>query len=371
MKPREYNILIVENNFDDSEKLHEIILADRPPGFSAMRLKPFVAESEPDARIQLSKIKRPTGVPGAQAKPFFDLVLLDMHLGRDEREGLDLLRWMQSQPVLKPIPVIAVSKFTEPELIIECLLAGAQDYLTKPVPEDGLNLLVRVENALLRYAQWQRMTTILNAIFPAPVARLYTTDTDGEYIPHRHYETAVLFTDIEGFTSYCSGRPPDFIFGQLGILFGHFEVLARKWGIEKIKTIGDAFMAAAGLFPEEDEHLPHEVRVMPPELRCVEFARDIIAFAQPQQFPLRVGIHVGMLTSGFPGRQRYLFDLIGETVNLASRVEGKARSNGIALTEKAYSLAVKERFGILESTEEEMKNVVGKVKIYHLPCGLQ
>jgi adenylate cyclase len=139
---------------------------------------------------------------------------------------------------------------------------------------------------------------------------------------------AVLFGDIVGFTPYCDGSRPEEVVATLQGLIEAWEEMALQHGVEKIKTIGDAFMAAAGLL----------VPTRNPVLSCLRFGLDMIAACRALSagWDLRVGIHAGPVVAGVIGRRQYLFDLWGDTVNTAARMESHGLAGAITLSEAAW-----------------------------------
>src|SRR5262249_34869633 len=147
-----------------------------------------------------------------------------------------------------------------------------------------------------------RSDELLHVILPGEVVReLKATNA---VRPRRYDDVAVLFSDIVGFTPFCDSHPPEYVVSHLQGLIETWEQIALKYQIEKIKTIGDAFMAAAGLLQKTDGH---------PVIHAVRCGLEMIATTQalPVGWNLRVGIHFGPVIAGVIGRRQYLFDLWG------------------------------------------------------------
>jgi adenylate cyclase len=139
---------------------------------------------------------------------------------------------------------------------------------------------------------------------------------------------AVLFCDVANFTSYCDKHEPEEVVSRLDALFLLFEQVTARHGLEKIKTIGDAFMAAAGLLNEVEDPLRAA-------LRCgLEMAA--ITVESELGWQVRVGVHAGPVVAGVVGQQRYQFDIWGDTVNVAARMTGQAHPGGVAITEDTW-----------------------------------
>ena len=161
-----------------------------------------------------------------------------------------------------------------------------------------------------------RADALLLNVLPEPIsARLLAGE---RRIADAYPDVTVLFADIVGFTELASRLPADEVVGVLGRLFGRFDELVAERGLEKIKTIGDAYMAAGGLpVPSED----HAARVVDLGLAMIDVAAqtsDAMA-----DLRLRIGVHSGPVVGGIIGHRKFAFDIWGETVNVASRLESQ------------------------------------------------
>ena len=175
--------------------------------------------------------------------------------------------------------------------------------------------------ALLRYTDLRRRTAearshelLTNAIPISIAARLKHGE---ERIAESYPEVTVLFADLVGFTPWARQTDPARVVGFLDGLFGQFDDLAAVSGVEKIKTIGDAYMAVAGAPEPRPDHAAAAMALAGDMLIALEEAR--IALDAP--LALRIGLASGPVVGGIIGRRRILFDLWGDTVNIASRME--------------------------------------------------
>jgi adenylate cyclase len=139
---------------------------------------------------------------------------------------------------------------------------------------------------------------------------------------------AVLFCDVVGFTAYSEKNPPEIVFAELETLIDRFEEIAARHGLEKIKTIGDAFMATANLL----SHLDEPVRAV------VACALDMLAAAREfrPDWAVRIGIDHGPLSAGTMGKTQFQFDVWGDTVNTAARIEEAGRPGTVNLSGRAW-----------------------------------
>jgi adenylate cyclase len=183
-------------------------------------------------------------------------------------------------------------------------------------------LLIRVIEALR-----MRADDLLLNILPAPIAaRLKQSQ---ETIADGFNEVTVLFADIVDFTTMSSGADPTEVVNLLNEIFSEFDDLAADYGLEKIKTIGDAYMVAAGLPEPRTDHAE----------AIAAFAIDMLAAVERCKgfhgapILLRVGINTGPVVAGVIGRQKFIYDLWGDAVNVASRMESNGLANQIQVTE--------------------------------------
>ena len=151
-------------------------------------------------------------------------------------------------------------------------------------------------------------------------------------IAERYEESSVLFADIAGFTVLSSKLPPDEIVQMLDEVFRDFDALAGRLGLEKIKTIGDAYMVAAGLPQRRDDHCEaiFELAVEMQRLMRNKFSKKYDGIA------LRIGIHCGPVVAGVIGTVKFAYDLWGDTVNTASRMESHGVTGQIHVTEAVF-----------------------------------
>jgi CheY-like chemotaxis protein len=264
--------------------------------------------------------------------PPADVVLCDVLM--PGMTGLDLLKWLKADPELWAVPVIMVSALGDEEGVLACIAAGAEDYLTRPVRPELLRVRIAagLEKKRLRdreKAYQSRIDRLVNAMFPpAAVAEWRQQET---IRPKRHDKVGVLFTDIAGFTSWCEERAdrPEEVVATLQDLITRFEASAERHGVQKIKTIGDAFMAVAGL----DGADPN------PALSLLRCGLDLIAdaAAHPAGWRVRVGVHVGPVVSGVLGRTQFSFDVWGHTVNAAARMESNGVPSRVTLSDAAWA----------------------------------
>jgi adenylate cyclase len=179
-------------------------------------------------------------------------------------------------------------------------------------------------------------------------------------VADRYDRACVLFADIVNFTALASSRPPEETIGILDDIFTRFDRIADELNLEKIKTIGDAYMIVAGLPPERTADLG---RVGDAALRMRQTIAEV-AEARGLDLEIRAGLHFGPVVAGVIGRRKFLYDLWGDTVNVASRMESTASPGEIQASEAVYH-RLHDEFTFEERGEVEIKGK-GRMRIYRL-----
>lgn len=266
----------------------------------------------------------------------FDLVLLDVLMPR--LDGFEVLQAIKSDPQLRHLPVLMITSLDELDAAARAIGLGAADYLTKPFEPVLLHARIRscLEAKRLRDQQVEAMARVreerhrarelLRVILPDPIVE--ELERTNEVKPRRYEHVAVLFCDIVGFTSWCDRRRPEEVVPLLQRLVEAMEVVTEDHGMQKIKTIGDGFMAVAGLLVPDGDPVRNAVA-------CGEALLGLPA-SIGLDWQLRVGIHVGPVVAGVLGRRQFQFDLWGDTVNTAARVESYGVNGGLTLSRAAW-----------------------------------
>ena len=198
---------------------------------------------------------------------------------------------------------------------------------------------------------------LLHNVLPEDVAQRLR---EGEVIADSYGDVSVVFVDIVGFSQLAKKLSPGHLVKLLNTVFGLADQCAEDHGVEKVKTIGDAYLAVAGGNSSGDRGAVEAIAF---GKRMIE---EVRGFSERSgiDVAIRVGIHTGNVVGGVVGAQRLAYDYWGDTMNIASRIEGVAESNGIAVSESTY-------FGSVEHvmfTEPELKALkgVGEMKIYRV-----
>ena len=203
-----------------------------------------------------------------------------------------------------------------------------------------------------------KVDSLLLNILPAYV--IEDLKNRGESQPRQFENVAVLFTDFVGFTKISASLEPKALIAELNEMFTAFDEIVNHDGSERIKTIGDAYMAVSGLTESKQE----------PAHNMVECAKKILAYIQmrnqkqPIQWEIRIGIAVGRGMGGVVGKTKYLFDLFGDTINIASRMESNSAAMRINVSQDVY-LRLKDQYEFIEREPIEVKGK-GSMKMYFL-----
>jgi len=272
----------------------------------------------------------------AQSSPP-DLILLDIMM--PEMDGFEVLRELKKDADLRDIPVLIISALDDMASTVKGIKLGADDFLPKPFEQILLKARIEacLEKKLLRdrekkylqqiEAEKKRADELLYVILPDPVvAELKETN---QVQPRLYQNVAVMFADVVGFTPYSENHTPHDVISNLQTMVEAYEKIALAHNLQKIKTIGDAFMATAGLLAPLDN----------PVECCVTGGVEMIRAMQllPAQWQIRIGIHVGPVMAGIVGHRQYLFDVWGDTVNTAQRIESHGQAGAINLSQSAFA----------------------------------
>jgi class 3 adenylate cyclase len=296
-----------------------------------------------------------------------DIILLDIMMpGID---GYEVCRRLKASTQTREIPIIFLSALNEVKDKTTGFEVGAADYVTKPFEAAEvkarvhahlqLKLLRDQERIYLQQIEEEKMRSeqLLLNILPKSIAeRLKAGETT---IADSFKNVSVLFADLAGFTRLSMQVPPDEIVALLNRIFSAFDDLAEKYGLEKIKTIGDCYMAAAGLpVPRED----HAVATANMGLDMLHLITN--SNYSNLQLTLRIGINSGPVVAGIIGNKKFIYDLWGDSVNTANRMESHGLSNQIQVSESTYEL-LKEKF-LLEPRGEIDVSGKGLMKTFWL-----
>ncbi len=230
-------------------------------------------------------------------------------------------------PVWEPVP----TWFTTTMLALNITVGGTMVFTLLAVFAGQR----RAALAALRVEQAKAENLLLN-ILPRPIAEKLKADS--QPIADQFESASILFADVVDFTPWSERLPPAEVVGYLDHLFSHFDELAEKHELEKIKTIGDCYMVASGVPTPRSDHARALALMALDMLDAMRSADEIRHLG----LELRVGINSGPVVAGVIGRKRFLYDLWGDAVNTASRMESHGTPGRIQITRATYELLVDE-----------------------------
>ena len=206
-----------------------------------------------------------------------------------------------------------------------------------------------------------RSDTLLLNVLPKDTAD--ELKENGKVVAKKFESVTVLFTDFKGFTHYSENLDPEKLVETIGFYFSKFDDIMEKYGLEKIKTIGDSYMCAGGLpYPTQD----HAHKMVLAAFEIMDFVKEAKRNSQEGQihFDTRIGINTGMVVAGVVGSKKFSYDIWGDTVNVASRMETTAESGRINVSANTYEL-IKEISDAEYRGEIPVKNR-GMMKMYYI-----
>jgi adenylate cyclase len=301
-------------------------------------------------------------------KGALDLVLLDLMM--PGISGYDVLALLKSNPRFREIPVIMISALSELDSIVRCIEAGADDYLAKPF--DPTLLRARVGSSLekkhlrdreremveaLRIEKERSEHLLLNILPKGIITRLNSGET---VIADQLSNVTILFADLVSFTKLSARLSAGDLVRLLNGLFSEFDRLALDLGVEKIKTVGDAYMVAGGLPEPRADHADAVADMALAMIETVERMNCEL----PIVLQMRIGIHSGDVVAGVIGTHKFVYDIWGDAVNIASRMESHSLPNRIQISAATHG-HLHERFRLEPHGSVDIKGK-GPMETYFL-----
>jgi adenylate cyclase len=307
----------------------------------------------------------------------FDLALLDIMM--PEMDGIEVLAELKRNPLLKQLPVIMITAVDDVESITRCIDSGADDYLQKPFNPVILRARIRAllerkrlqdeqkrqhqeleAVAEISRQQAERAQQLLLNILPGVVAD--ELKEFGSVKPMYFEDVTIVFADIVGFTLSTEQLPADELVELLNQYFTACDRIVARYGLEKLKTIGDCYMFGGGLPVRNPSHPVDSV------LAAIEMISALAELSSESNvdWKLRIGINTGPVIAGVVGIHKFAFDVWGDTVNFTSRVEACGAPGRINLSVNAFTRVKdffacekRERVRIKEGKEVDMYFVNG------------
>lgn len=238
---------------------------------------------------------------------------------------------------------------------------GICDFISQPIKESVLNVKMELYKRI--YFEAQRAISLMRSNFPQMI--IDELRKRGKIEPKRYKNAVIMFTDFVGFSAKSANLKPMEMLHKLEHYFNRFDDICDRYKIEKIKTIGDAYMTVAGI----TEDLPH------PEIRTCMAANEMIQFVETENailkakgeegWEIRIGINSGNLVGGILGRKKMVYDVWGDAVNIAARAEQSSYPGKITITQRIHAV-ISPYFETEYYNKVEIKKRGGYIDFYHL-----
>ena len=360
-----------------------LIVADEPKYYAS--ISKYLAQFDFQVEIS-SSVKQSIDL---LARDEFGLLMIDVDLR--EMNGFELAALIKDNEISRELPIIFITdKQESKDNIIAGLQTGGVDFIVKPF--DVIVLMLKVRNYLnfsyavkmlvknnheltrlnklleenINYSnslntllakEKQRSDDLLLNILPAEVAE--ELKDKGSAAAKHFTDVSVLFTDFVGFTKAGEQFSPQELVNELDTCFKAFDQIISRHGVEKIKTIGDSYMAVSGM-PAPNEN--HAGQVVNTAIDILQFMHERRQKLGDRTFEVRIGIHSGNVVAGIVGLKKFAYDIWGDTVNTAARIEQHGQPNRINISQSTHDL-LGDTFRFTYRGEIEAKNK-GKLKMY-------
>ncbi len=290
----------------------------------------------------------------------FDLILLDILM--PVLDGFQTLEFMKADQRLRHLPVIMLTALDDVESTVRCIEAGAEDFVPKPFNPVVLRARITAslekkrlrdqEQAYLAQLQSERSKSerlLLNVLPRAVADRLKAGERT---IVDSFLDTTVLFADIVGFTRIAARNSPNRTVQLLNDLFSNFDRVAEQFALEKIKTIGDSYMMVGGVPVSRPDHAEACANA------ALEFLEALRVFNRRHHldWQIRVGLNCGPVVAGIIGTRKFAYDLWGDTVNIAARMESHGQPGKVHVSVAVKNL-LEGKFDFEPVGRIELKNV--------------
>ena len=284
-----------------------------------------------------------------------------------ELTGIDAAKIIQTK---FDIPVVFLTALADDRTIQKAKVSDAYGYILKPFDEKTLRSAI--EMALYKHkisVQLRQRTReleeeklkserLLNNILPSEIVS--ELKDKGVIKPREYKSVTLLFTDFQGFTKIAARMNPNKLVEELNDIFKHFDAIIDKYGLEKLKTIGDSYMIGGG-FPKESED--HAAKVILAGLEMLDYIKQRNKISK-YHWNMRVGAHSGNIVAGVVGKNKFTYDVWGDTVNIANRMERYSEPGKINISSSTYNF-IKNLF---KCEFNDYLNVSGngKIEMYHV-----
>ncbi len=269
-----------------------------------------------------------------------DIILMDIVLD-GVMSGIEAAEIIMSS---LDIPVIYLTALADDETLQRAKITEPFGYVLKPFDERTLHS--SIEMALYKYKinkqlkertreleeERNKSDNLLHNIFPSEVVK--ELKETGSVEPKEFTSTTLLFTDFQGFTAISSGMHPQQLVSELNDIFKNFDVIIDRHGLEKLKTMGDSYMVVGGLPKETNDHA---YQVVTAALEMQEYLKERNQTSK-NKWQMRAGVHSGNVVAGVVGKNKFTYDVWGNTVNIANIMERYGTPGKINITTQTYEL---------------------------------
>ena len=273
------------------------------------------------------------------------LILMDIMLEGDI-SGIEAAQEIQAE---LDIPIIYLTALADEETMHRAKITEPFGYLLKPFDERSLHS--NIEMALYKHdinyklkqrtqeleAEKRKTDSLLHNILPIEIVKEFKDN--GKITPREYKMVTLLFTDFQGFTSISSQMSAGALVEELNDIFKNFDTIIENHGLEKLKTIGDSYMVGSG-FPKENETHAMDTILAALEMNAYLKERNL---KSKYKWIMRTGVHSGSVVAGVIGKNKFTYDVWGDTVNIASRMEQYGKEGEINITTSTYYL-IKDHF---------------------------
>ncbi len=295
-----------------------------------------------------------------------NLILMDIMLNGD-LTGIDAANIIQKK---FDIPVVFLTALADDSTLQKAKVSDAFGYILKPFDEKTLRSAI--EMALYKHkisVQLKQRTKeleeekykserLLYNIFPQEIVN--ELKEKGVIAPREYKSVTLLFTDFQGFTKIAAQMHPNKLIDELNDIFKNFDAIIDKYGLEKLKTIGDSYMIGGG-FPKQSDD--HAVKVISAAIEMLDYIKNRNEISE-FQWEMRVGAHSGNVVAGVVGKNKFTYDVWGDTVNVANRMEKNSEAGKINISSSTYQL-IKDYF-LCEFNDYLDSNGNGKIEMYNV-----
>lgn len=267
----------------------------------------------------------------------YDVILLDLNL-----PDSGFANTISQIPIVSDrMPIVVMTSTVDDVLALKTMNMGGQDYLNKSKLDRTLlirSVLYAMERHQLRrqlQVEKEKSDKLLRNILPQTIAD--ELKIAGTTKARSYDEVSVMFVDFANFTAISSYMNPHELVDELHACFSSFDNVIEQYGLEKIKTIGDAYMCAGGIPNLDQNHLENMIRAAFAILDEVELRYNQKANQGKEYWRARIGIHVGPIVAGVVGSKKFTYDIWGDTVNTAARIESNGEQGRVNVSEAVYN----------------------------------